>query len=223
VISEFELNALPYTVEEWVEIRIDVDLDADTQSIYYGGQLLSTKSWTEGVSGLGIANIGAIDLYANGATSVFYDDISILPTFAIEVAKSPASQEIVTGGTATWTIDVTNVGVTDLTGVDTTDPLASDCDMTIGDLAAGGTYSFNCEETGVMASFTNTISVAGSVAGGSTVTDTAEAYVDVVPPTSVSLSSFGGSDSGSTWVLALAAGIVGAGVVLVLSRRRRTA
>ena len=222
VISEFENNALPYVVDQWAEIRIDVDLDADIQSIYYNGQLLSTKSWIDGVSGGGAANIGAVDLFANGATSVFYDDISVLAFYGMEVTKTPDTQTIVTGGTASWTIEVFNTGAMNLTNVNAVDPMAADCDLLVGDVLTGTSTSYTCELAGVTESFTNTITVTGdAIGGGTVVTTTAEAYVEVVPPTSVSLSSFGGDNSSATWVLALAAGIVGAGVVLVLSRRRR--
>jgi hypothetical protein len=95
--------------------------------------------------------------------------------------------------------------------------------MDVGDLDAGAVYEYDCSETVVTTSFTNTITVEGSVAGGATYSDTAEAYVHVVPPTSVSLSSFGGSDSGSSMVLVLVAGVIGVGVVLLIARRRRLA
>ena len=54
-----------------------IDLDGNTQNFFYGGQLLFSSSWTEGMSGGGALNIAAVDLYANGATSIFYDDISL--------------------------------------------------------------------------------------------------------------------------------------------------
>ena len=41
--------------------------------------LLVQKTWTNGVSGGGALNIAAVDLFANGATSVYYDNISLLP------------------------------------------------------------------------------------------------------------------------------------------------
>ena len=72
--------SLPLIYDEWVEIRVEIDLDADAdwQEIYYSGELLSEKSWTEGVSGGGKLNIGAVDLYANFALSpVYYDDLSL--------------------------------------------------------------------------------------------------------------------------------------------------
>jgi hypothetical protein len=77
VESEFEAAQLPLITGRWVEIRNEIDLDANVQDIYYDGQLLSSKSWTEGVSGGGALNIGAVDLFANGATSVYYDDLSL--------------------------------------------------------------------------------------------------------------------------------------------------
>ena len=148
----------------------------------------------------------------------------MLPFFDLEATKSPETQTIVTGGTASWTIDLDNTGARNLSNVTVIDAMAPDCNLLVGDILTGGSYSYDCELTGVTESFTNTITVTGDEVDGSTVvTMTAEAYVEVVPPTSVSLSGFGGGESGSPWILALAAGVIGAGVVLVLSRRRRTA
>jgi hypothetical protein len=79
VESEFETAQLPLITGEWVELRVEIDLDADVQDIYYGGDLLSSKSWTDGVSGGGAVNIGAVDLFANGASPVYYDDMSLVP------------------------------------------------------------------------------------------------------------------------------------------------
>jgi len=63
--------------DQWVEIRVVIDLDTNTQTFFYNGQQLYQDSWTEHVSGAGAVNIGAVDLFANGASSVFYDDISL--------------------------------------------------------------------------------------------------------------------------------------------------
>jgi hypothetical protein len=76
---------------------------------------------------------------------------------------------------------------------------------------------------GVTASFTNTAVVTGTVPDVIVVTASDDGYVEVVPPTSVSLSSFDAGDSGPIWALALVAGIVGVGVVVLISRRRRIA
>lgn len=63
--------------DAWIPIRIEIDLDADKQMFYYNDVLLYDGSWTAGVSGGGSLNIGAVDLFANFSTSVYYDDFSL--------------------------------------------------------------------------------------------------------------------------------------------------
>ena len=79
VESEFDTISLPLILDEWVEIRVDIDLDGDWMEIYYGGDFLIEKAWTAGPNnqGDGELNIAAVDLFANGATSVYWDDISL--------------------------------------------------------------------------------------------------------------------------------------------------
>lgn len=82
-------GTLPTAFDVWAEIRIDVDLDADTQSTYYNGSLLSTGTWTRNAGDpLEIANI---DLFTEG-TVTFYDNVGIIPT--------PASAMLVLMGAA---------------------------------------------------------------------------------------------------------------------------
>lgn len=77
-----DLTATPPTPltlvrDAWVPIRCEIDLTGDTVSEYYNGALLWTHDWTPATGGT--ATIGAVDLYANGASSVYYDDILLLP------------------------------------------------------------------------------------------------------------------------------------------------
>ena len=65
-----------------------IDLDTDVQTCYYGGNLLYSKSWTEGMSGGGVLNIGAVDLFGNGADTVYYDTMSLAPEGATAVEPS---------------------------------------------------------------------------------------------------------------------------------------
>jgi hypothetical protein len=88
LVSDPDGGTLPLLRGQWVEIRILIDLNQNLQTFYYGGQMLFQKSWTEGLSGGGALNIDAIDLYANSASPVYYDDLSLrtdLPT-AVEPA-----------------------------------------------------------------------------------------------------------------------------------------
>jgi hypothetical protein len=72
---------VPYIPDEWVEINIVIDLDIDACTIRYDGEFITEYSWTGGIvgGGGGALNIAAVDLYANGSTSVYYDNISLKP------------------------------------------------------------------------------------------------------------------------------------------------
>jgi len=82
VECEFDAINLPLILDQWVEIRVDIDLDGDWMEIYYDGEFLHEKEWTAGPNNAmdGIRNIGAVDLFANAATSVYYDDMSLEET-----------------------------------------------------------------------------------------------------------------------------------------------
>jgi subtilisin family serine protease len=64
--------------DSWVEIRLEIDLDGDSQTFYYNDQQLYTGSWTGQVSGGGQSAIGAVNLFANSAGTIFYDDLSLV-------------------------------------------------------------------------------------------------------------------------------------------------
>ena len=72
-------GTLPLIKGAWVELRVEVDFTDDVCAFYYGGSLLYSGTWTEEVSGSGISNLAAVDLFANGASSVFYDNLSLSP------------------------------------------------------------------------------------------------------------------------------------------------
>jgi len=79
VESEFDALTLPLITGQWVEIRVEIDFDIDWLECYYDDDLLVEKAWTAGISnnGDGYLVLDAVDLFANGATSVYYDDLSI--------------------------------------------------------------------------------------------------------------------------------------------------
>lgn len=67
---------LDLVVDDWAEIRVEIDFEADVQTVYYNGDELLSKSWVDGASGGGEKNLACIDLYADSAfsTAVYYDD-----------------------------------------------------------------------------------------------------------------------------------------------------
>lgn len=144
------------------------------------------------------------------------------PAPGIDISKTPATQDVVMGGNAYFTITVTNTGNVDLDAVDVSDPLVPDCDNTIGTLAVSTTVAYGCTDVGVVISYTNVAtvtSVFGTIPGPSA---SASADVNVVQATSVSLSGFGSDSSAFSpvWLVALLAVVVGFGFAL---RRKLTA
>jgi len=51
VVSDWDDAHLPLITDEWIELRVEIDLDEDRQAVFYNGELLVEKSWTDGVSG----------------------------------------------------------------------------------------------------------------------------------------------------------------------------
>jgi len=111
-------------------------------------------------------------------------------TPAIAITKNPKEQTVQSGGTATWTIVVTNTGQVTLTNVRVTDPLAPDCNRTsaqipaLASMAPGASLSYTCSLANVTASFTNVATDTGTPPTGPDVsaTDTAHVTVPAPPP-----------------------------------------
>ena len=68
--------------DRWVEFRAEIDLDNDLVDYYYDDvQFVFGKSWTGGVSGNGLPQIRALDLYGQepglGTSGTYFDDVSL--------------------------------------------------------------------------------------------------------------------------------------------------
>jgi hypothetical protein len=74
---------VPLIKGSWVEIKTVFDLDQDWFRVFYNGTELGTQgSWTNASPGQttpGVLNLGALDLFANQSTVVYYDDICLNP------------------------------------------------------------------------------------------------------------------------------------------------
>jgi len=73
--------AIPFETDRWVKIQTIVDLDDDWTRIYYDDELVTEYSWTGGVlgDGGGTLDIAAVDLFAQGSSPIFYDDLVLEP------------------------------------------------------------------------------------------------------------------------------------------------
>jgi phage baseplate assembly protein gpV len=116
VESESDLISTPLITGEWVELRTEIDLDSDWFGFYYDNSLLLEKAWTAGWNnaGDGFLVIDAVDLFGNTATSVYYDDMSLLPAgdeltcdaggpYSSESGQSIQFTGFATGGTTPYT------------------------------------------------------------------------------------------------------------------------
>jgi hypothetical protein len=122
VVAEGEAAGatLPLVRDQWMEIRVEINLVDDVQKFFYGGNLLYESTWTDGVSGGGILNIAAVDLWGNGASAVYYDDMSLtealaaicdLPSEIPWVSVAPASGTTLSGEASTVDVSFDTSGL----------------------------------------------------------------------------------------------------------------
>ena len=73
--------AIPYETDRWAKIQIEVDLDDDWTRVYYDDTLITEYAWTGGVlgGGDGALDVAAVDLFGQGSSGVFYDDLKLVP------------------------------------------------------------------------------------------------------------------------------------------------
>ncbi|UCD49841.1 MAG: discoidin domain-containing protein, partial [Phycisphaerales bacterium] len=72
--DDYDANASASIVyDEWIELKLIIDLDNDYVEQYYVGELISARAWVYS----GSAQIQSIDLYGNGASTVYYDDFKL--------------------------------------------------------------------------------------------------------------------------------------------------
>jgi len=67
--------------DQWVEVLVEINLDANQYSIYYDGILLDTLGWT----GSGDINIACFDLYSNGSSESYMDNVWLDTTIPVEL------------------------------------------------------------------------------------------------------------------------------------------
>ena len=119
--------------------------------------------------------------------------VTPVPSPGIAIVKNPKSQTVPVGGTATFSITVTNTGNTVLTDVTVTDPLSPGCNRTKADIPAlasmapGATVTYTCTRPNVRANFNNVATATGTPPSGSnvTATDTAPVKTKALTPKKV--------------------------------------
>jgi hypothetical protein len=70
---------IPLIRNQWVKLQLDIDLDNNTVDTYYGATFVSTHRWYDPGDVNAHAAIEAVDLWANSADRIYYDDMSLTP------------------------------------------------------------------------------------------------------------------------------------------------
>ena len=66
---------MPWITDDWIELRVEIDLDANLQTIYYDGEVLDQTVWQAS----GIPEVQAVDLFSNNGSFAYFDDLSLEP------------------------------------------------------------------------------------------------------------------------------------------------
>jgi len=121
VMSEFDGVTLPLKTGKWCEIQVEINLTRDFFTFTYDGDILIAKNWTAGPNNQmdGMLKLSAIDLFANGASPVYYDDLSITTTGTPPPppAKPTLQIDSITAGKGVINAVIKNVGEGNATDV----------------------------------------------------------------------------------------------------------
>ena len=79
VSSEEGTGVATLVYDQWVPIEIVFDLGANLQTVYYNNVQIDQLPWTS----TGELALAALDLFGNGGTPIFWDDIVLEPSFAL--------------------------------------------------------------------------------------------------------------------------------------------
>ncbi len=105
----------------------------------------------------------------------------------IGIEKAPATQAVLPGADAEFTITVTNTGDTALTDVAVSDALTPSCDRTFDSLPIGASETYTCVATVVTTAFTNVAIVTGTPPTGGTVRAEDDAEVTLTGAPSIEI------------------------------------
>ena len=120
VEAQFYGLTMIFKTDQWVEIRCDFNITDDLVTIYYDGELLASYNITSTIQGsppgTGPQCVATLDLWANGASPVYYDDICMIgetgPVADLDCEGSLTWTDINAGATVTDEIQVSNIGET---------------------------------------------------------------------------------------------------------------
>ena len=174
----------------------DIDADGQSDDLAPGATATAEKviafDGNKDTTLVNTATITGNDLPTSGGTLTASDTATIFidapePAPSIDIQKTPDTQTVFDGITATFSITVTNTGNVTLTNVAVSDAATPACDKSWTSLAAGASETYTCTTMALFASFTNTAVVTGNYeATQVTDQDSAAVSIDFLPKIDVS-------------------------------------
>ncbi len=114
--SEYDALSLPLIYDQWVEIRVEIDLDNDWFECYYDDEILVEKAWSSGINNQGDTplKLEAVDLFSKIGSSVYHDDLSLDGEAGadpdLDCEGTIEWENVTAGSTQTGSFDIQNVG-----------------------------------------------------------------------------------------------------------------
>ena len=108
---------LPLITDQWVEIRVEIDFEADWFECYYNDELLEARNWTAGQANYydGYHNFAAVNIFNFGGTTIYHDDLSLEgettdPVPDLECEGGLSWTDVEPGAYVTGNFTVRNIG-----------------------------------------------------------------------------------------------------------------
>jgi hypothetical protein len=76
-------GSLPLVMNAWMEIVVEIDFDLNTYTVFYNGTLLDSLPW----SVTGDINLAAFNLFSNGSSESYIDDVWLDTTIPVELQR----------------------------------------------------------------------------------------------------------------------------------------
>jgi hypothetical protein len=74
-------GSAPLITDQWVDLRVEANMTTNQYSVFYNGALIDTQQWTV----TGALQVQAFDLFSNGSTESYMDDIWLDTTLPVEL------------------------------------------------------------------------------------------------------------------------------------------
>ena len=67
--------------DTWVQVRVEIHLDINVYELYYNNVFMASNAWQDGS---GVNEIAALDIYSQGGSSIYWDDLTLISGGAFE-------------------------------------------------------------------------------------------------------------------------------------------